>query len=140
MSTPRNTRPTPKPQSPKPAQDLGTLADQLYAQRSDRLALSRRVDEMKKAEAELQVAIVQMLATAHLTRASGADATVSATVASVAQVEDWAAFEGWVLRKSDLAVLGRKLSQKHVNELREAGQAPDGLAFVSVNKLSVTKA
>lgn len=137
----RKKRPAPKKKAAatKASQDLGTLADQLYTKRAARLKLAAKVDLMKLDESALQFAIVRSLAKLRLTKASGKKATVSNTIVSIAQVDDWPVFEKWLLKNKDLAVLGRKLSQKHINELREAGKAPDGLKYAKINKLSVTK-
>ncbi len=134
---PTTKKATAKPKTPK---GLGELADKLYAKRTARLKLSAKVEAMKADEVEMQTEVIQMLAKAHLTKASGKKATVSNKPSDMAQVDDWEKFAKWLHRKKDLAVLGRKLGQKHISELREAGQVPDGLKFVSINKLSVTKA
>lgn len=101
------------------SEKLGVLIDKLYHFRSARIALEKKIDEMKEQEGDLTKRITGMLNSAGLDKGSGSTATASLGDKVAHNVTDWDAVRGWIvdqIPETELEVAAvevtRSLSQK----------------------------
>jgi hypothetical protein len=123
----------------KTAPTLGTLSDEIFILREERMGLEQKVKELKAEESDLKSDIIQALAKEGLTKASGELATVSNNPSTVPIADDWEAVKKWCIKNKDTSILQKRLAGKHIVDLSEEGINVPGIHFETVAKLSITK-
>lgn len=118
---------------------LGKLADARYRLREKRLALSRKVDELKAQEQELEGEIFSALKASEVTSATGSVATVSVTESEVPTLEDFDAFFAYAKRKPNQDLLPQRVSTTAWRARHAAGKTVPGVKAFKRVSLSITK-
>lgn len=119
--------------------DLGAMIDALYAAREERLNLDRKIKEMKSNEEDLRMAILEMLDTAGLAKASGHAATASIRSSLVPHVEDWDSVYDYVTDTGRFDLLQKRLSVVAWRDLNESGELVPGTVAITDTDISLTK-
>ena len=124
------------------SRDLGSLIDELYARRAERLEAERAAEELKKAETVLKGEIFDALRAAKLSGAKGAVATCSITTKRtfrLAEGDGWAKFWEFA-RKDKLGVFVQKrIATNAIGEYVGAGKQVPGVTPEDVLDLSLTR-
>lgn len=136
----------------KAPKTLGAAADKLWELQEQRKAAQRVVDDLEAKEGDVKAWIKSELPKNGATATAGTKCTVRLVVKSVPRVTDWPAFYASVVgnyqankrKKNGLedgafSVLQRRLSDKSVTDMWDAGVAIDGVAKFDVTSLSITK-
>lgn len=117
----------------------GEAIDLLYKTRSERLALEKQADDVKKLESALQEHILSQFDKNKLEGARGSLATATVTVDETAKVEDWDEFVKYVMKKKDFTLLHKRCSVTAVAERWANNELVPGIARIPVTKLHLTK-
>lgn len=118
---------------------VGACVDQLYALREERLALGRRLDEMKQHEAALEEHIFQQFDKQELAGAKGAVAVAAVKTQVTVTLTDWDAFLEGVKKAKAWDMLRRQPASKAVLERWDAGKTVPGVEPFTKVSLSLTK-
>jgi hypothetical protein len=122
------------------SQDLGSTIDQLYELREQRLALDRKVKEMKEEEVRIREQIFELLAAAGLKRASGGIATAGITVKVVPLVEDWDLVHDYIRKTGEFDLLEKRIGKTAWRARVEDGIDIPGVSAVEDVDISLTRA
>jgi len=120
--------------------ELGSGIDRLYELRSSRLELQREVDELKSKETEQREAILNCLALAGLSKASGGLATASIKRSTIPVVTDWEQVHNYIRRENRFDLLQKRISVIAWRELYQDDVLIPGTDAVEDEDLSLTKA
>ncbi len=118
---------------------VGIIIDELYALRTQRLALSKEVDELKAQEAVLRKTIIDRLQVNGLDSGRGNDATASITKDVQVNISDWAMFNNYVIKTNSLDLLQKRVSMTALKARWEDGVEVPGLTKIELPDLSLTK-
>lgn len=122
------------------SRSLGTIIDERFFLRTQRLEKQKEVDELKKKEQEVEEEILAALKDAGLQRASGHIATASANSETVPTVTDWDEVYNYIQSKGYFHLLQRRVSAPAYRELLTIEGAVPGIDPTVITKLSITKA
>ncbi len=136
----RPTRPKKQASKARPKCTLGSIADEVFELRTERLKLEAEVAAIKAEEADLKAQGLKLLVTSKLQMASGNLATISRTPKLIATVIDWDKLWQWVHKKKETSIFQKSVAQGYVGELNEAGKLPPGIRMERVVKISITAA
>lgn len=128
-----------KKATPPKDETLGELADSLWELRHDRLELQRRAEEMKQGEAELSEKILALLKDLGLKKATGTKATVSASVRTVVDVQDWDKVYAYIKKNNRFDLLQKRPSVMAFNEVWDNGKSIPGTEPLPTPILSLRK-
>lgn len=118
---------------------IGACADMLHDVRELRLAMEKEVEAVKKREAEIKDHIIESLSAGADTGAAGQRYRVQIVTKTKPRLEDWAAFTQWVVANDRFDCVQRRLSDKAVMDMLEAGAALPGIERMHVKDVSITK-
>ena len=123
-------------------EELGAVVDLYKATRDLRLAMDKKVAEVKARENELQEHLINNLDKGATTGVAGRK--YRAQVISKRKYrllpEGWQAFTKWIAKNKRFDMLQHRLSDKAVGELYEnENKLPDGVETLTVPSLSVRK-
>jgi hypothetical protein len=118
---------------------LGSKVDAFYKARALRLAAEKKVDAMKKAEAEQKEEILRLLTGSRLEGAKGKLATVAITSTEIPMVADWGAFYEFIKTTGAIELLEKRPSKGACVERWEAGVEIPGVQKNVRVDLSFTK-
>ena len=119
---------------------LGELIDRLYNHRQNRLALEKRVQEMKSEEHTLRQLVMAELDEVGLAKASGSTATVGIVESTQPQIEDWEAVHKYIREHDRFDLLQKRLSVLAWRDLvQKDGFLVPGTVATTVYDLSLTK-
>lgn len=127
------------PPAPSGRKTPGELIDALYSMREERLALGKRLDDMKRDEDSLRRHIVDLLKKNGLDGARGKLASASIMRNTVVNMRDWAAYAAFVFKKRDSSLLWQRANQSAVKERLERGEKIPGIELSDVEDLSLSK-
>jgi seryl-tRNA synthetase len=118
---------------------LGTSIDRLYSMRQQRLEAQKKVDELKASESELQQHIIALMGKQRTEKASGKLATASRSLTDTAEVEDWSAFNDFIIENEALELLQWRPNLGALKERWAEKETVPGVSRGSVVKLSLRK-
>lgn len=118
---------------------IGRRADLLHDVRELRLAMEKEAEAVKARETEIQESIINELSRGSDTGASGLRYRVQVNTEPKPQIADWKELTGYILEHDRFDLLQKRLGEKAVTDLWDAGEKIPGVAKVNVPKLSLTK-
>jgi hypothetical protein len=124
--------------SPLP-QSIGRCADLYHDIRELRLMMEKEAADIKARETEIQEHIINNLSKSDDTGAAGLRYRAQVKTEVKPQIADWAAFTAYVAENDRFDLVQKRLGEKAVGDLWEAGETVPGVAKVHVPKLSITK-
>jgi len=119
--------------------DLGSVIDQLYGRREERLNFERRVKELKAEEMKLREEILDTLAISGLEKASGHLATAGVKTSIIPITTNWIDIHSWIRDNDRFDLLQKRLSVLAWRELYDTGVLIPGTEAVEDVDLSLTK-
>ena len=124
--------------SPLP-DSLGRCADMLHEVRATRLEMEKMVASVKARETELKDHIIDSLSVGDDTGAAGHEYRVQVVTKPKATIAEWEAFTRWVAETGRFDCIQRRLGERAVLDMIEAGEIPPGVEKVNVKDVSLTK-
>jgi hypothetical protein len=118
---------------------IGEVIDHLYELRTERLALGKKVDDMKRLEAELRSIIISRLKLAELDGGKGKTATASITSDKQARVVNWAEFWDYCVENNASDLVQKRPAILAIKARWDEGEDIPGLTSIEVEDLSLTK-
>lgn len=118
---------------------LGACADKLYKLRQERLAMERRVAELKEEEAVLRDHIIDTLPKSDASGITGKTCRVTITKSVKPRVEDWDVVYKYISRTKSWDLMQKRLSDTAVNERWGVGKEIPGVGKFTAVTLSITK-
>jgi hypothetical protein len=126
----------------KPTQmNLGKLGDALYA-KNEQIALANEAVKVLEGEKrELEAQLLAAMTTAGTDIVRGDLATVSVSELMRPQLQDWAKFEQFVLRKKALHLFEKRIAVNAYKEMKESlhGKDVPGVTEYNYQRLNVRK-
>lgn len=119
---------------------LGAKVDAYYKARAKRLDAEKKIEELKKGEAEQKEEILRLLVDSKLDGAKGKVATVAITTTEFPVISDPSAFYQHVLSTGSVDLLEKRPSKSGCQERWERGEEVPGVERKSRVDLSFTKA
>jgi hypothetical protein len=124
--------------APMPA-SIGLCAD-LYAEvRELRLAMQKIVDAVKERETEIKEHIINELPKSQNTGAAGKRYRAQVVTKDVPTLKDWDALTAYMTRTGRFDLIYKRLADKPVKDLWEAGEAVPGVEKFKAVDVSITK-
>ena len=119
--------------------NIGETITYLYRIKAIKANLNKRIKALEDAAAEHESNLIEMIQTQGVDslRFRGISATLSSE--SYGQVDDYEAFENYVINTPSLFLLQRRLSQAAYNDLKAAGEEIPGIKDYTKIKLSLRK-
>lgn len=118
---------------------LGGCADRLYQLKELQAQAQRKVDEIDAERKALKEHVINTLPKSEATGVAGKLARVRVLPKEVPQVKDWPAFYAYAKRVNRLDLMQRRLNEKAVTELLEAGKKVAGVEVFTYVDISLTK-
>lgn len=119
--------------------ELGTMIDQLYQMREQRLAIDKQIAELKSAEAAMKQIIIDTLKADGLEGAKGGVATAAIQYKVKPHVTDWDKVYAFVREQDMFALLYKQITPTLWAALREDGVEVPGIEPMALTDLSLTK-
>jgi hypothetical protein len=119
--------------------NLGTLIDNLYELRQQRLVLTKEVDALKAQELALRQTVLEELDSSGMLKGSGTKATCGVTYSLEPIIDDWAKIHAYIRENDRFDLLQQRLSSLAWRELLEAGFLLPGTDKFTARNLSLTK-
>jgi hypothetical protein len=105
----------------------GALIDQYWAAREEKRRLNELLKDVEAKITDIETALMARLDDEGMVKATGTKASVSISTNTVADVEDWDAFWGFILKNKYTHLLQRRVSDPAYRELLEAGKKVPGV-------------
>jgi hypothetical protein len=118
--------------------EIGARADLLHEVREVRKMMQKETDEVKARETEIETSIINDLPKSSK-GVAGLRYFVKVVPERRPQVTDWPAFHAYVIDNARTDLLQKRLSDRAVMDMYEAGELPPGLDTVLIPKISLTK-
>ena len=119
---------------------LPDLVDQYISFRAQRLAVDKKVAELKEMEESLKKAIIAKMKDESMSAVGGANGLVKMTVLREPVANDWSALYDFIKANDAFELLHKRLSTVAVKERADDGEILPGIGWTDVYKLSVSKA
>ena len=118
---------------------IGRCAD-LYAEvRALRLAMEKETEEVKKRETEIREHIIENLSKSDDTGASGLKYRAQIVMKVKPKLADWQAFTGYILEYDRFDLVQKRVGEKAVEDMWDAGEAVPGIEKMNIPDVSITK-
>lgn len=118
---------------------IGLCAD-LYAEvRELRLAMQKHVDAVKARETEIREHIIQNLSKSDDTGAAGKRYRAQIVRKEVPTLKDWNVFTSFLIKSGRFDLLHKRIADKPVKEMWEAGEDVPGVERFHTVDVSITK-
>ena len=115
------------------------MIDDYVDTRQNRLTLDKAVAELKKAETLLKETIIREFYASDVHMVGGSSKKVTLRVQNKPMVNDWDAFNNYVLHTGQTVLYQKRISEGVANEMIENGEEIPGVELYEVNTLSVSK-
>lgn len=122
------------PARPKP---LGTLVDELWAERERKRAAEAHVKTIDDVIESLTSELMERMENEGLDAVKGQKSSISVGAAITASVQDWDAFSAWIIKNRATHLLQRRVSDPAYRELLEAGKKVPGVEPFIKKKLNI---
>lgn len=123
----------PIPNSPGRAGDLYAEVRQL------RLDMQKEVEAVAEREAELREHLISTISKSDDEGAVGLKVRVLVKTKAKPRPADWDAFYAYIRKHERFDLLQKRLSERAIMDMDEAGEMPPGIERINVPELSVTK-
>lgn len=124
--------------SPLP-KSIGLCADLYSDVRALRLMMEKEVEVIQARETEIKNHIIDNLSKSDDTGAAGKRFRAQIVMKEVPQLADWAAFTGFVMAYDRFDLIQKRLGEKAVKDMWEAGETVPGVAKFNTPTVSITK-
>lgn len=118
----------------------GASADLLYSIRTDRLALERKVEELRAQEAALKEHLLRLLPASDSTSVTGKIAKVTISRITVPVVKDWDAVHAFIKRTGAFELMQRRIGVEAWRERNDAHKPVPGIEAFLEYKVHCAKA
>lgn len=115
----------------------GAIIDQLWAVREEKRLLNTQLSEVETKEKEIAALLMARLETEGMEKATGRLASVSISVNTVADVQDWDEFWKFIISKKYTHMLQKRVSEPAYRELLEKGVKVPGVVPFTKRTLNV---
>jgi hypothetical protein len=119
---------------------LGQMVDTYYKAREERLALAKRLEELKALEDKAEKILLDALRAQGLEGCKGSVAVAAIKRNVFVDVQDEDAFKNYILDTRDLSLLQFRPSVTALRERWDAGEAVPGVRRGEKESISLTKA
>ena len=116
---------------------MGSTIDSLWAKREEKREAESKVKVIESEIAAIEESLMERMDKEETSKSQGTKASVSITMATVANVEDWAAFHAFVAKNKYFHLLQKRVSDPAVRELWDAGKKVPGVQPFSKRKLNI---
>jgi len=122
--------------------NFGALADSLYEKNEEISQANAKVEELKREKRELEDTLILAMQDAGTNIVRGNKASVSISEVSRPQIQDFDAFEKFVLRRKALHLFERRIASTAYRELKDqlGGKPIPGLTEFNQVRLNVRRA
>lgn len=118
---------------------MGRCADLYSDVRALRLQMDKEVDAVKAREAEIREWIINNLSKSDDTGASGLRYRAQIVMKDIPRPANWEAIHKFVQESGRFDLLQRRLGEKAVKDMLDAGEQIPGVEVVHVPEVSITK-
>jgi len=118
---------------------IGLRADEYHDVRELRLAMEKEVEGVKARENEIRESIIADLSKSSDTGAAGLRYRAQIVMKSKPKIEDWAKLCAFIADQKRFELVQKRLSDKAVEEIWDAGYAVPGVEKIRVPEVSITK-
>jgi len=119
---------------------LGACIDELYRQRTARIELQRKADDLREKEHLLEQHIRGLLAAQGLESSRGKAATATVTTRTIGSVVDWARLFAYIKKTGNFDLIQRRINDTAFRARLDDGVEVPGVEAITVQSLSLTKA
>lgn len=116
---------------------MGSTIDKLWAKREEKREAEAKVKIIETEIAVIEESLMERMDKEETSKSQGTKASVSITTATVANVEDWAAFHAYVAKNKYFHLLQKRVSDPAVRELWDSGKKVPGVQPFSKRKLNI---
>lgn len=116
---------------------MGSTIDSLWAKREEKREVEAKVKVIESEIAAIEESLMDRMDKEETSKSQGTKASVSITQATVANVEDWAAFHAYVAKNKYFHLLQKRVSDPAVRELWDAGKKVPGVQPFTKRKLNI---
>ena len=128
----------PKVGDPMP-ESIGLCADEYASVRELRLAMQKLVDVVKARESEIKEHIIQELPKSQNTGAAGKKYRAQIVTKDEPTLKDWDALTTYIAENNRFDILTKRLADKAVKDMWEAGDTVPGIEKFRAVDVSITK-
>jgi hypothetical protein len=129
---------TEQPQA-APKLSIGKMVDEMYALRNQKLELNKKAKEINARIEELQSLVLERMEGEDMEVSAGQDATARRAKTIVPVVQDWTAFEKYIMDNDALYMLERRCASNSFRELNAQGVEVPGVRPFTKIAISLTK-
>jgi len=118
---------------------LGQTIDRLLEIRDKKAELNAEVKKLTEEFTELEQTLIHKLQEEETTQGRSTKATASITSTTIAAIEDWDAFERWVLANEAIYMIQKRVSNGAYRELIQTGEEIPGLKPLKQTTISLRR-
>lgn len=118
---------------------MGRVADLYAATRNLRLLMEKEVEPIKAREAQLREYIINNLSKSDDTGAAGLHYRAQIVMKDIPRAENWDLVHGYIRKHGRFDLVQRRLSDKAVKDMLDAGETIPGIAVAHVPDVSIQK-
>jgi len=122
-----------------PKLSLGKMVDEMYALRNQKLDLNKQVKDINARISDLQELVLDRMDGEDMEVSAGHDATARRATTIVPVVQDWTAFEKYIMDNDALYMLERRCASNSFRELNAQGVEIPGVKPFNRVTISLTK-
>ena len=116
---------------------MGSTIDSLWAKREQKREAEAKLKIIETEITTIEESLMERMDKEETSKSQGTKASVSITQATVANVEDWAAFHAYIAKNKYFHLLQKRASDPAVRELWDAGKKVPGVQPFTKRKLNI---
>ena len=116
---------------------MGSTIDSLWSKREEKREAEVKIKAIEAEIASIEESLMERMDKEETSKSQGTKASVSITQATVANVEDWAAFHAYIAKNKYFHLLQKRASDPAVRELWDAGKKVPGVQPFTKRKLNI---
>ena len=116
---------------------MGSTIDSLWSKREEKREAEIKIKAIEAEIASIEESLMERMDKEETSKSQGTKASVSITQATVANVEDWAAFHAYIAKNKYFHLLQKRASDPAVRELWDAGKKVPGVQPFTKRKLNI---
>ena len=116
---------------------MGSTIDSLWAKREQKREAEAKLKIIETEITTIEELLMERMDKEETSKSQGTKASVSITQATVANVEDWAAFHAYIAKNKYFHLLQKRASDPAVRELWDAGKKVPGVQPFTKRKLNI---
>ena len=121
------------------SRSIGSLTDELYEIRSQRLALEKEADGLKSRESAISSYLIKRLQADDTEAVRGTKAMFSLSHKVVPEVLDWESLYSFIVDNHAFSLLQKRIGSMAWGEYLDSGLVVPGTAALEVTKYNLTK-